>query len=552
MKLICKVTGWIIAALALMLPVGVCAKSRNAEQKRVSVIPNPKSLVQLQGELKIDNKNIAVAVSDTSLAMAAHYLAGCLSHYGKPVVVPDNDKADILLLLTAPDSLLSVKGAYRLVVSTDKAVISAADYNGVINGIASLRQLLPPAAKKDAGKKFLSIPCVDIYDAPDYWWRGLHLDSSRHFWTIDEIESYIDLMALYKLSVFHWHLIDDQGWRVQIDRYPELTGRGAWRVFNQMDSACEAASVNDASMRIPRDRMRPGENGDSVYGGFYTKQQLRHIVGYAAARGIQVVPEFDVPGHSTILTVVHPEVSCNGKPNSSICPGKDETIEFCKNVYSELFDIFPSKYVHMGGDEVDKTVWKSCPHCKQRMLEHDIDSPEGLQAWFVRQMELFFRNNNRTLIGWDEIAYDGLGSETAIMWWRGDNRAVVSAATESGKHVTCTPTSCLYFDYPQTDAEIDKILSLNPREGLSPSQQRLINGLQGNVWCEYIPTMERIYTQILPRMLALSESAWNADTEKRITPAEFWLRLPDHLARFDAMGVAYRMPDCLIVKTKNK
>ena len=238
--------------MALMLPVGVCAKSRNAEQKRVSVIPNPKSMVQLQGELKIGNKNIAVAVSDTSLSMAADYLAGCLSHYGKPVVVSDNDKADILLLLTAPDSLLSVKGAYRLVVSTDKAVISAADYNGIINGIASLRQLLPPAAKKDAGKKFLSIQCVDIYDAPDYWWRGLHLDSSRHFWTIDEIESYIDLMALYKLSVFHWHLIDDQGWRVQIDRYPELTGRGAWRVFNQMDSACEAASVNDASMRRER------------------------------------------------------------------------------------------------------------------------------------------------------------------------------------------------------------------------------------------------------------------------------------------------------------
>ncbi|MCM1021266.1 MAG: beta-N-acetylhexosaminidase [Muribaculum sp.] len=556
MKIFCKAAG-LIAIIALTLSWAEAgAKSKKAIEcePQVTIVPNPKSIMLAGSEVKLPKKGLTVSINDKSLEPASEYLTDVLNGYGvTPKIASNDDDAAIILSIVEPDSTLSVKGSYRFRAENDCVTIEAVDFNGITNGISTLRQLLPaPTVAAKKSNKPLLIPAVEIADAPDYWWRGLHLDSSRHFWTIPEVEQYLDLMALYKMSVFHWHLIDDQGWRVQIDRYPELTKKGGWRVFNSLDSACERASLKDASMRIPRDRMRPGENGDSVYGGFYTKEQLRHIVNYAAQRGIEVIPEFDVPGHSTILTVVHPEIACGGIPNSSVCPGKDQTLELCKNVYTEIFEIFPSKYVHMGGDEVDKTRWKQCPDCARRMKEYDMDSADELQAWFVRQMELFFRNNNRTLIGWDEITYDGLGAETAIMWWTAGTPEVVAEATRQGKHVTCTPTSCMYFDYPQTDAEVAKILSLNPRERLSSKQQKLINGLQGNVWTEYIPTTTRIQTQIFPRMIALSESAWNADPSRRISVDEFWKRLPAHLSRFDAMGIAYRQPDCLPqIKPKN-
>lgn len=540
MNMLRKVIGLVAASIVL-----VCGGTfATGKAPAVALIPNPDSMAVSAGVLKLDKKKLSVSVADTSLRPAADYLAECLSAYGRAAVVGVDDNAVIRLRLVAPDSLLSVRGAYRLSVTPQGVMVTAAGYNGITNGIATLRQLMPaPSAAVVKSRKPVELPCVKIADAPGYWWRGLHLDSSRHFWTVEEVEQYLDLMALYKLSVFHWHLIDDQGWRVQVERYPELTDKGAWRHFNSMDSACERMASREPSMRIPRDRMRPDENGDSLYGGFYTRQQLRHIVDYAARRGIEVVPEFDVPGHSTILTVVHPEVSCDGRPNSSVCPGKYVTLELCKNVYKEIFEIFPSRYVHMGGDEVDKTRWKSCPDCARRMAEHELESTDELQAWFVRQMELFFRNNNRTLIGWDEITYDGLGAETAIMWWTAPKPEVVAEATRSGKHVTCTPTSCLYFDYPQTDVEVDKILALDPRAGLTPRQQKLVNGLQGNVWCEYIPTATRIQTQLFPRMIALAESAWNADPANRLSVDEFWSRICAHLERFDAMGVAYRTPD---------
>lgn len=382
MNMLRKVIGLVAASIVL-----VCgATFATGKAPAVALIPNPDSMAVSADVLKLDKKKLSVSVADTSLRPAADYLAECLSAYGRAAVVGVDDNAVIRLRLVAPDSLLSVRGAYRLSVTPQGVMVTAAGYNGITNGIATLRQLMPaPSAAVVKSRKPVELPCVEIADAPGYWWRGLHLDSSRHFWTVEEVEQYLDLMALYKLSVFHWHLIDDQGWRVQVERYPELTDKGAWRHFNSMDSACERMASREPSMRIPRDRMRPDENGDSLYGGFYTRQQLRHIVDYAARRGIEVVPEFDVPGHSTILTVVHPEVSCDGRPNSSVCPGKYVTLELCKNVYKEIFEIFPSRYVHMGGDEVDKTRWKSCPDCARRMAEHELESTDELQAWFVRQ-----------------------------------------------------------------------------------------------------------------------------------------------------------------------
>ena len=528
MNTINKIALWLIAMIATV--------NVSAAIPEPALIPAPQSMELMEGTFKFNKKNLTINVSDSSLIPAAEYLSESLGRFAEIKVTTDNGNAPLQLTTAANDSTLSTDGAYRLNIRKDRIQITAAGYNGIINGISTLRQLLPIDARKAA------VPCLDISDAPGFWWRGMMLDSSRHFWTIPEVEQFIDLMALYKMSVFHWHLIDNQGWRAESERYPELTELGGWRTFMDIDNACEEAAANDPSMRIPRDRMRVNAAGDSIYGGYYTKADMRHIVDYAGKRGIQVVPEFDVPGHSAMMLALHPEFRCNGTHSTSVCPGKDATLDFCREIFAELFEIFPSKYVHMGGDEVDKSLWHTCPDCGRRVAEQDLESPEELQAWFVRQMELFFRNNNRTLIGWDEIAHDGLGSEAAIMWWRGDNSGVVADATAAGKHVTCTPTTCLYFDYPQPETEIDKILALDPLEGLPARQRRLINGLQANVWTEYIPTVERMQFQIFPRMIALAEAAWNADTSHRLTPEELRRRLPAHLRRFDAMGINYQHP----------
>lgn len=525
---------------ATIVAVAVSAGAWAASVPVINILPTPDSVAASGSTMRLPKKT-AISAATEDLLPAARYLARALGGAVKTEVGVGLTDADISL---GVDSALAKAESYRLTVSADGGgiTVAGADCPGVVHGVASLIQLLPPRLGLGGTTKGnVEIACVEIADAPEYRWRGLHLDSSRHFWTVDEVKHLLDLMALYKLNVFHWHLIDDQGWRVEIKRYPELTEKGAWRRLNNLDRACEemAAKSGNADMHLPSDRMKTDAAGDTIYGGYYTQDQLRDVVAYAHGLGIEVMPEFDVPGHSTMLTTVRPDLSCGGVPNSSVCPGKDATVEFCKSVFAELFDIFPSKYVHMGGDEVDKTHWRGCADCAARMAAHEIDDVEGLQAWFVRQMELYFRNCGRTLIGWDEIAYDGLGSESAIMWWRADNAGVLADATRDGKRVTCTPTSCMYFDYPQSAAEPGKILAFDPKKGLSARQQRLVNGMQANIWCEFIPTMGRIEYQIFPRVIALAESAWNAP-ERRLSAEEFDAAMASgQTARLDAMGVKY-------------
>lgn len=377
------------------------------------------------------------------------------------------------------------------------------------------------------------MPCLRITDKPRYGWRGLLLDSSRHFWSVDEVKRLLDLMACYKLNRLHWHLVDDEGWRIEIKRYPQLTGQGAFRPFDSHDLGCEerAAREHNADLRVDRAKMKVDEHGDSVYGGYYTQRQLRDVVAYARERGIEIMPEVDFPGHSRMATTVLPWLSCQGEPSSTLCVGSDATLQFCKNVYDEVFDIFPFAYVHMGGDEVDKRNWQSCPRCRQRMRQCGIASIEGLQGWFVRQLEAYFNAKGRHLVGWDEIADDGLGTGSVVQWWRGWNKGVVERATVQGKQVICSPTTCLYFDYGQDDGTIDEILRYDPRStaGLSAGQQQLILGMQGNTWCEWIATEARLQYQVMPRMIALAERAWTSDTCRERVVARFHEKLPAQL-----------------------
>jgi hexosaminidase len=527
--------------LGLALVVTLCFPVSAKQQARaISIIPTPNEVVRQNGQFTLP-KSIVVSVNDASLNPAGEYLGKTLSGAAKTSVQLNAPKSQIKLNIGGD---VTTKGAYTLTCDASGVAINAADYEGIINGIASLRQLLPPEV--GYGQKTsvaLTVPYVAVKDAPRFGWRGLMLDSSRHWWTIGEVKRLIDLMVLYKLNVFHWHLVDDQGWRVEIKRYPELTEKGSFRKFNNLDVACDqrAAAEHNPDMRVPRDRMKVVD-GDSVYGGYYTQDQLRDVVKYAQDRGITIVPEIDMPGHGYTTTVVEPFLTCDGKPNSSLCPGKNTTLEFCKNVYKEIFDIFPSKYVFIGADEVNKENWTHCKDCAKRMKDEGFDSVDQLQGWFVRQMELFFRLNGRHLMGWDEITRDGLSSDAAIMWWRSDPKDL-QKATADGKRVTCSPTSCVYFDYGQDDSSVSHILAFDPLSmGLDANQQKLVMGMQANIWGEFIPSMDRIEYMIMPRMMALSESAWTSP-KTRLNDEKFWATSQQQFLRLDAMDVNYRIPD---------
>ena len=442
-------------------------------------------------------------------------------------------------------------GSYKLQSTPEDIQVEASDYSGIISAITTIRQLLPAAIEVQGEKQTYSIPVVQIEDAPRFEWRGFMLDASRHFWNKDEVKHVLDLMSLYKLNKFHWHLSDDQGWRIEIEKYPLLTEKGAWRKFNKQDRICmaRAKEEDNTDFLIPEDKIRIVE-GDTLYGGYYTHDDIKEIVAYATQRGIDVIPEIDMPGHFLAAISQYPELACDGLIgwgeifSSPICPGKDATLEFCRNVFKEVFELFPYEYVHMGGDEVEKANWKKCPLCQKRIRTKKLGSVEELQAWFVRDIEKFFLANGKKLIGWDEVVADGLSSDAAITWWRSWAKDALPTATAQKQKVIACPNEYFYFDYAQDQNSVKKILAYDPcaDERLSPEQKKYIWGVQANLWAEWIPTMKRIEYLIVPRMIALSEIAW-AEPVAKPSLEEFYRQLVPQFKRMDVMRINYRVPD---------
>jgi hexosaminidase len=404
--------------------------------------------------------------------------------------------------------------------------------------------LLPPevfAAKPVAGGDW-KIPCAQIEDQPRFKWRGLLLDVARHFFTKNEVKQLLDVLAMQKINTLHMHLTDDQGWRVEIKKYPRLTEIGAWR--------------KDAGFGLdPKASTAYGPDGR--YGGYYTQDDIREIVAYARARHITVVPEIEMPGHSSAALSAFPELSCNGGPYTPnaqggvfagvYCAGKDETFDFLQNVLAEVHQLFPCAYIHIGGDEVPKDNWKKCPRCQARIKQEGLKSEHELQSYFIRRIEKFINAQGRTLIGWSEIREGGLAQNAVVMDWIG---GAVEAAS-AGHDVIMSPTGYCYLDYYQSTNHatepkaiggylpLSKVYSFEPLPAkLDPQYQSHILGAQGNLWTEYVPNFKHAQYMVFPRLCALAEVTWSPQSSRKWE--DFLRRLPTQYQRFDQLGVNYR------------
>ena len=438
--------------------------------------------------------------------------------------------------------------AYSIRVRPGLAVIRAGELNGVLYALQTLRQMLPAEiyGNKPAENRRWSLPCCTISDKPRFSWRGMHLDSSRHFWSVEEVKRYLDVMAIYKLNRFHWHLTDDQGWRIEIKSYPLLSQISCWR---------------EGTM-IGRDF---SSNDHIRYGGFYTQDEIREVVAYAADRGITVVPEVDLPGHMLAALAAYPEFGCTGGPYAAwtiwgvsdqvLCPGKEGTFRFLEAVLGEVAELFPGEYIHIGGDECPKDEWKKCPDCQARIRELGIrgdghfTAEQYLQNYVTHRIQEFLATRGKKIIGWDEILEGELAPGATVMSWRGTAGAKQAAA--HGFDAILAPTSHCYFDYLQSedrDAEplgfngivtLEKIYSLDPLEGIPQEQAHHILGVQANLWTEYISTPEHLEYMLLPRLLALSEVQWCQDGKR--DPGRFRRVLQEYqFPVLDAAGYNYR------------
>ena len=441
---------------------------------------------------------------------------------------------------------------YSLVVNRKAVIIKASALNGFIYAIQTVKQMLPEEIFSDSldQDEDWKLKCVVIKDAPRFAYRGMHLDVSRHFWSVDEVKRYLDVMQVHKLNRFHWHLTDDQGWRIEIKKYPRLTEKGAVRKETLVGHLQPKDNVFDGTPY--------GE------GLFYTQDQIREVVAYAAARGITVIPEIDLPGHMVAALACYPELGCTSGPyevwpmwgvaDDVLCPGNEKTFEFIENVLSEVADLFPSEYIHIGGDECPKVRWEKCPKCQARIKALGLEADERhsaeyfLQSYVTERVEAFLATRGKRIIGWDEILEGKLAQDATVMSWRGISGGLEAARL--GHDAIMTPNSYLYFDYYQSDNQdaeplaiggylpVSKVYSYEPfEEGMTEEEKSHIIGVQANLWTEYITTESQLEYMLLPRLAALSEVQWCQPQNKN------WERFEDCVDDvcdiYDQMGYNY-------------
>lgn len=505
-----------------------------------AVVPMPAKMEAEPGVFTL--KAGAVITVDDGDQATGQYLAGQLHRrLGKDFSVGTGAAAGdggIVLTILGADSGLGEEG-YKLEVSPARVVITAAKAAGLFYGAETLLQLLPAT---NWGGDSWEIGGVKIEDTPRFKWRGLMLDVARHFFTKAEVESLLDEMAWYKLNVFHWHLVDDQGWRVEIKKYPRLTEVGAWR-------------TNAGFGLDPKKSTTFGPDGR--YGGFYTQDDIREVVAYAAVRHIMVVPEIEMPGHSSAALMAYPQFSCTGGPYTTdlpggvfdgvYCAGNDGSFQSVQDILVEIFDMFPGPYIHIGGDEVRTNNWAECPKCQARLKEEGLTRNIELESYFIRRMEKFINAHHRNLVGWSEIREGGLAANATVMDWVG---GAVEAAS-AGHDVVMSPLADMYFDHYQSQDHatepyaiggylpLKQVYDYEPIPANLPSQfAGHILGAQANVWTEYMPNFRHVQYMVFPRALALAEVDWSPKEARNWE--DFERRAKVDMTRLDRLGVNHR------------
>ena len=509
---------------------GLTAHSQSAGN--LDLIPRPTSVTPARGIFSITPQT-PVFTDPVFKAVAALFAE--TAHLPEPQlalmkIIPSHS----FIFRQADKTVVPDSAGYQLKITTEYVLIMARTRTGALNAMQSLLQL--QLLQPDPA----ILPCADIIDHPRFGYRGVHLDVSRNFFPAAYIKRFIDLMALYKMNTFHWHLTDGAGWRLEIKHYPELTHVAAWRNYANWKEWWT------------KGRKYSQEGDPNAYGGYYTQAQAREIVAYAAQRGITVIPEIEMPGHSEEVLAVYPRLSCSGIPykNSELCLGNEATFTFLENVLTEVMDIFPSPYIHIGGDEASKKAWKSCPKCQQRIRHEKLKDENELQSYAIRRMEKFLIAHKRKLLGWDEILEGGLAPEATVMSWRGESGGI--AAAREGHDVIMTPGAYCYFDSYQADPAtqpeaiggylpVDKVYSYEPiPKELDAAAAKHILGAQANIWTEYIPNSYHLEYMIYPRLLALSEVVWSDTAHKN--PADFQQRLQSHYRLLQRLNVNYYRP----------
>lgn len=486
----------------ILLSLFGCALE-NPKPMEPSIIPKPLYQKIANGFFLLD-ENTSIE-SEKSFTKIADFLKNSLKEFHNLEISSKNKTKKIVFTF---DSTIKNEEGYHLEISKNQIKISANSSKGAFYAVQSLFQLFPSKTKS----KSISIQCLEIKDEPKFAYRGMHLDVSRHFFSVDFIKKYLDLMAMLKMNTFHWHLTDDQGWRIEIKKYPKLQEIAAFRKETLIGHFSD----------------EPQQFDGKKYGGFYSQKQIKEIVSYASERQITVIPEIEMPGHSQAAIAAYPELGCT-KKQVEVAPkwgvfediycSNENTFEFLEDVIDEVIPLFPGKYIHIGGDEAPKTSWENCAQCQKNIKEKGLKDAHELQSYFITRMEKYINSKGKLIIGWDEILEGGLAPNATVMSWRG-NQGAIDAAKQ--KHaVILTPNSHCYFDYYQSENEneplaiggflpLEKVYNFNPiPDELTAEEAKYVLGAQGNIWTEYLSTPEKVEYMAFPRMVALSEVVWN-------------------------------------------
>ncbi|MDR0711533.1 MAG: beta-N-acetylhexosaminidase [Prevotellaceae bacterium] len=517
--------------------------------KAVNIIPLPEKYTLQSGEFVV-NAQTKIVLNANGNAQA-QYAVERLNEQLKAAagfslpVATSGAGANTITCTLNPN--LKNDEAYKLSVTKSAIRVEAKTPRGIFYAMQTIRQLLPvqiESKQQVAGVKW-TIPCIEVEDAPRYSYRGLHLDVSRHFMSKDEVMQYIDLLAYHKMNTFHWHLTEDQGWRIEIKQYPKLTEVGAYR-----NRTLKGAYV--AADKRQWDNTR--------YGGFYTQDEVKEVLAYAEKRFVTVIPEIELPGHAVAALTAYPQYSCTGGPfeveglwgvfNDIFCP-KEETFTFLENILTEVADLFPSEYIHIGGDEAPKTRWSRCHACQEKIKKEGLKDEHELQSYFVTRIEKFLATKGKKIIGWDEILEGGITPSATIMHWRswGGSDTVVANAIRRGNKVIMTPSSHAYLDYYQANPKTEphaiggylpiwKVYAYEPTlPGLTTEESKRVLGFQGNVWTEYMPNFGHVLYMAYPRAAAIAEVGWTPKAKRSYD--DFQDRLIQLMTRYDVMGIRY-------------